>query len=138
MGANYNGLAFRTSLEAQWAAFFDLAGWPWAVSPTPVGDWAPDFRVGIPCSHSECSGSHILLVAILPIADLEAFKGHPCLSHPYGDGTNGFADAGAAFGSSPDVTKWEMSHGAGSGIFDVPFWEQNASALWEKARTLVQ
>jgi hypothetical protein len=37
MPAIYNGLMFKTELEATWAAFFDLAGWKWEVNPLPLG-----------------------------------------------------------------------------------------------------
>lgn len=68
LGATYNGQNFRTPLEAQWAAFFDLAGWKWRVNPLRVGNWAPDFLVSFPCSHSECNGHHHLLIAVLPLS----------------------------------------------------------------------
>ncbi|AEH81155.1 hypothetical protein I7G86_19455 [Sinorhizobium meliloti] len=136
MTALYDGLQFKTPLEAQWAAFFDLAGWEWRVNPSPVGDWSPDLRVSFPCGHTECSGSHTLLVSVLPISNVEDFGTHPALSYSYSvPGTK--ADAGAVFGSSPTVTRWEMAHGAGGGLDDVTYWVENASALWTKAATLV-
>ena len=78
MSAKYDGLVFRTELEATWAAFFDLAGWRWSVNPEPVENWAPDFRVSFDCGHSECGGSHSLLIAVLPLANIEDFGNHPC------------------------------------------------------------
>lgn len=33
MTAVYDGLQFRTPLQAQWAAFFDLAEWEWRANP---------------------------------------------------------------------------------------------------------
>jgi hypothetical protein len=143
MAATYNGLQFRTQLEARWAAFFDLAGWEWRVNPVRVGDWSPDFRVTFSCDHSECGGSHTLLVAVLPLSKREDFRTHPCLSHSYGigDAYTGLgvsADAGAAFGTSPKATTWEMAHGAGGGVFDVDFWVHQADVLWSKAESLVR
>lgn len=146
MTAIYNGLQFRTQLEAQWAAFFDLAKWKWHVNPVPLGNWSPDFRVTFPCRHSECDGSHTLLVAVLPLADSEAFKSHPSLSHFYGinkaceDDYKGLGlsiDAGAAFGISPKATIWEMSHGSGGGTERVEDWVDHADALWTQAKKLV-
>jgi hypothetical protein len=142
MTAIYNGLRFRTQLEARWAAFFDLAGWEWRVNPAPVGNWSPDFRVTFPCGHSECGGSHTLLVAVLPISQIGSFKSHPFLTYMYsiGDAYKGLhvsVDAGAAFGTSPKVTTWQFSHGAGGGIFDVDFFVEYADALWSKAESLV-
>lgn len=140
VAAIYDGLEFKTPLEAQWAAFFDLAGWKWNVNPQSVGNWSPDFRVQFPCSHSECGGSHTLLVSVLPLSSIEDFKGHPSLSFPYGgsDATRISADASAAFGSSPRVTTWAMSHGSGGGVETVTEWITDVDALWIKAGTLVE
>jgi hypothetical protein len=147
MTAIYNGLQFKTRLEARWAAFFDLAKWEWHVNPVPVGNWSPDFRVTFPCNHSECGGSHTLLVAVLPLSKVEDFKNHPCLNHFYGiseanreeyRGLGVSIDAGAAFGISPDVTTWEMSHGSGGGTEEVHSWVDYASALWAKTEGLVK
>jgi hypothetical protein len=33
MRTRYNGVNFRSRLEAKWAAFFDLAGWSWEYQP---------------------------------------------------------------------------------------------------------
>jgi hypothetical protein len=145
MPAVYNGLMFETELEATWAAFFDLAGWKWDVNPLPLDNWAPDFRVTFPCRHSECGGSHSLLIAVLPIDDIRGFGSHPCLGHIYGPGTYAdnmqvHIDAGAAFGSGPAVTRWEMSHGAGGGTETVYNWvpaNANADILWGQAKSLV-
>ena len=41
----YAGVSFRSSLEATWAAFFDLAGMPWEYEPIQVPGWVPDFRL---------------------------------------------------------------------------------------------
>jgi hypothetical protein len=142
MNAIYNGLIFRTPLHARWAAFFDLAGWIWHTNPAPVGDWSPDFRVTFPCSHSECGGSHTLLVSVLPVSTIDGFGRHPCLDYSYGIPREGSsagwigADSGAAFGESPKVTRWEMSHGAGGGMEDVFSWVSNADQLWKQAGTM--
>ena len=147
MATTYNGLQFRTQLEAQWAAFFDLAKWDWRVNPAPVGDWAPDFRVTFPCNHSECSGSHTLLVAILPLAHQEDLKGHPSLLHIYGihqayneeyrlHGVS--IDAGAIFGASPRASTWVMSHGSGGGVESVVDWVNHPDSLWTQAARLLK
>jgi hypothetical protein len=142
MTAIYNGLQFKTQLEARWAAFFDLAEWEWRANPVPVGNWSPDFRVTFPCNHSECGGSHTLLVAVLPLSNSEDFKTHPCLSHFYGigDAYKGLGvsvDAGAAFGTSPKATTWEMAHGSGGGTEEVDSWVDHADVLWSNAEGLV-
>jgi len=140
MSSYYEGLEFKTNLEAKWAAFFDLAGWSWWVNPMVVGDWRPDFKVNFECGHSECNGSHTLLVTVLPLSNLESFKEHPCLSHNFcvesSEGKK-LADGGAAFGVSPSVTHWEIAHGAGGGLEDVYFRVSNADELWEKASGLI-
>ena len=41
----YNGVKFRSRLEATWAAFFDLAGMAWEYEPIRVPGWIPDFRL---------------------------------------------------------------------------------------------
>lgn len=41
----YAGVNFRSRLEARWAAFFDLAGWPWEYEPFDLDGWIPDFRL---------------------------------------------------------------------------------------------
>lgn len=42
----YNGIYFRSRLEAKWAAFFDQMGWTWLYEPTELNGWFPDFEVG--------------------------------------------------------------------------------------------
>jgi hypothetical protein len=41
----YNGTQFRSRLEARWAAFFDLLGWPWEYEPFDCDGWIPDFAL---------------------------------------------------------------------------------------------
>jgi hypothetical protein len=41
----YNGVQFRSRLEARWAAFFDLCKWKWEYEPIDLNGWIPDFRV---------------------------------------------------------------------------------------------
>ena len=144
MSASYNGLVYRTELEATWAAFFDLAGWRWNINPEPVENWAPDFRVSFDCSHSECGGSHSLLIAVLPLSKIEDFGNHPCKQYFFGgwdaekDAPAISEDGSAAFGVNPSVTLWEISHGAGGGVEDVHFRVNNANELWKEAQSLVQ
>jgi hypothetical protein len=54
----YNGIAFRSRLEAKWARFFDLAGWRWEYEPFDLGGWIPDFVL---------VGEHPTLVEVKPI-----------------------------------------------------------------------
>lgn len=39
----YAGIQFRSRLEAQWAAMFDLLKWPWDYEPFDCNGWIPDF-----------------------------------------------------------------------------------------------
>lgn len=41
----YNGVQFRSRLEARWAAFFDLAGWRWEYEPFDLNGYIPDFAL---------------------------------------------------------------------------------------------
>ena len=41
----YNGVNFRSRLEAKWAAMFDLVGWRWTYEPRDFNGWIPDFVV---------------------------------------------------------------------------------------------
>jgi len=140
MTARYNGLQFKTRLEAQWAAFFDLAGWSFWVNPVAVGNWQADFKVSFPCSHSECGGSHALFATVLDTESLDTFHDHPCGRHHYGVRSatgEWLADGGAALGRSPSVTAWQISHGAGGGSEEMTFRVPNTAQLWKEAAALV-
>lgn len=41
----YNGINFRSRLEARWAAFFDLLGWSWEYEAFDLPGWIPDFKI---------------------------------------------------------------------------------------------
>lgn len=109
----YHGVIFRSRLEARWAAFFDLIGWKWEYEPIDLDGWTPDFRVEFPCYHSECNGTHALLIEVKPYFSIDDFKNHPCTKHFWGRDIP--ADSSAAFGCNPSVVYWEMVHGAGGG-----------------------
>ena len=142
----YNGVQFRSRLEAQWACFFDQARWKWDYEPMDLLGWTPTFRVEFPCGHTECSDSHVLLIEVQPFDDIAAFAGHRCLdfafgaSHkPNGEEETIPADASAAFGINPDVTYWQMSHGAGGGEENIRNWvPTNAHELWKTAGNIIR
>lgn len=149
----YDGVQYRSRLEARWAAFFDLAEWQHEYEPIDLPGWSPDFRVVFPCRHSECEktdgkrdGRHSLLVEVKPYYRIDQFKGHPCMDYPYGfkHGLEGKtacqipADASAAFGANPEVTSWEMVHGAGGGGECLESWVSDYSPLWKEAGNIVQ
>jgi hypothetical protein len=52
----YNGVQFRSRLEARWAAFFDLVGWRWEYEPLDLDGYIPDFVL---CDH--------ILVEVKPV-----------------------------------------------------------------------
>lgn len=54
----YNGVQFRSRLEARWAAFFDLCGWQWEYEPFDLNGWIPDFML---------RGDRDILVEVKPI-----------------------------------------------------------------------
>lgn len=41
----YHGTAFRSRLEARWAAMFDLLRWDWTYEPFDTPGWIPDFLI---------------------------------------------------------------------------------------------
>lgn len=41
----YEGVNFRSRLEARWAAMFDLLGWEWEYEPVELAGYIPDFRL---------------------------------------------------------------------------------------------
>ena len=81
-----------------------------------------------------------------PFDCLAAFAGHRCLDFAYGAShkPNGEeksipADASAAFGINPDVTYWQMSHGAGGGEENIRNWTRtSAHELWKTAGNIIR
>lgn len=41
----YNGILFRSRVEARWAAMFDLLGWHWEYEPIDLAGYIPDFLI---------------------------------------------------------------------------------------------
>lgn len=62
----YEGTLFRSRLEAQWAAFFDQAGWKWKYEPFDCAGWIPDFGI-------EAAGAphDLLLVEVKPVTTFQ-------------------------------------------------------------------
>lgn len=136
----YDRVLFRSRLEARWAAWFDLAGWQWEYEPIDFVDWSPDFRVRFHCGHSECNGSHVLLVEVKPFWSM--FAGHAV--HRYmgcGLGESWMPAefcSSAMFGSNTKETYWSMAHGAGGGDECVEHWVNDHATLWKTAGNIVQ
>jgi hypothetical protein len=142
----YNGVLFRSRLEAHWACFFDQVNWKWDYEPMDLSGWTPTFRVEFPCGHSECPESHVILVEVQPHHDIAEFAGHRCMDFPFGECGSPTgevetipADASAAFGINPDVTYWEMGHGGGGGVDSVEPWiADDVHALWKLAGNIIR
>jgi hypothetical protein len=147
----YQGTLFRSRLEAQYAAFFDLAEWSWEYEPIDLEGWVPDFRVIFPCDRSECQSpgdgipAHALLVSVKPFFTLDEFRqdqqSAKLAMYSYGRDDYGHsipADAAAWFGANPSVSSWEMCHGAGGGMYDIPYWGDNWNALWNEAGNITR
>lgn len=45
VATKYNKTLYRSRLEAQWAAFFDLINWGYAYEPIDLQKWSPDFVI---------------------------------------------------------------------------------------------
>ncbi len=56
----YNGINFRSRLEAKWAAMFDLLRWGWTYEPTDFNGWIPDFAI---------HGKEIVYVEVKPVSE---------------------------------------------------------------------
>ena len=142
----YNGVLFRTRLEARWACFFDLAAWKWDYEPIDLVGWTPSFRVEFPCSHTQCAGSHVLLVDVKPFYHISDFTGMRCMDFSFGicespDGSIETipANASAAFGIHPEVSQWDMSHGAGGGTESIKRWvDGDVRELWNTAGNILR
>lgn len=148
----YAGVCFRSRLEARWAAFFDLVKWDWQYEPIDLPGWSPDFRVTFPCHHSECNGSHSLLVEVKPYFSIDEFKDHIAMYYSYGVLSEADArkfgsslaqeipaHASACFGNDPSVSKWEMGHGSGGGVDSLENWIlEDINLLWAKAGNITQ
>ena len=152
----YNGVQYRSRLEARWAAFFDLIEWKHEYEPIDLPGWVPDFRVEWACRHSECDGSHSLLVEVKPYYSLKEFEDHPCMDYPFGRRFGGHFDsvdilvsegktayeipahASAAFGINPGISYWEMGHGSGGGEYRIEDWIPKWPELWKEAGNITQ
>ena len=63
----YAGIRFRSRLEAKWAAFFDLVGWPWEYEPFDCDGWIPDFLLKGRCP---------VLIDVKPMYHFDEWQGY--------------------------------------------------------------
>lgn len=69
----YKDYLFRSRLEARYAAFFDLLGWPYAYEPVELAGYIPDFILRF---------YQPLLVEVKPCWTLEELNAHaPKINH---------------------------------------------------------
>jgi hypothetical protein len=64
----WNGVQYRSRLEARWAAFFSRIGWPALYEPIDLSGYIPDFIVGF--DHAE------MLVEVKPAMALSELGPH--------------------------------------------------------------
>ena len=57
----YNGVTFRSRLEARWAVLFDVIGWNWTYEPFDALGYIPDFLI---------KGERPMLVEVKPAATI--------------------------------------------------------------------
>jgi hypothetical protein len=84
----YNGVQYRSRLEARWAAFFDMIGWKHEYEPIDLPGWSPDFLL-----HGHSSK---ILVEVKPVYEIpndianKINRAMPVMFeeviHDYGDG----------------------------------------------------
>lgn len=110
-----DGVRFRSRLEARWAAFFHLLGWPWQYEPDlGLEGWIPDFMI------TQGAG---LLVEVKPVRTLAGFAEH----YPRIEGSKTVAPiwlVGAGLFYSPDREDPPI------GMFG---WNRGFSIQWKPA-----
>jgi hypothetical protein len=150
----YNGVNFRSRLEARWAAYFDLQKINWEYEPIDLIGWSPDFLINFTCVHLKCRGDdweskaieHRILVEVKPYIDLGQFDGLPCHQYDYhAEGranvvSQGFKYCGMGrFGFTPDVAEFGMIHAGSGGYYGLDHVERyDRSRMWAEAINLVQ
>jgi hypothetical protein len=70
----YVNIRFRSRLEAQWAAFFDLLSWPWEYEPSDLRGYIPDFILKF--DQSKWNDYGPLLVEVKSESSIEALVAH--------------------------------------------------------------
>lgn len=116
----YRGHAFRSRLEAKWAALFDLIGWKWTYEPFDTGGWIPDFLI---------SGDTPFLVEVGPCVTAAEYiaKGskaraaYPPVETLYGEPGDG------VWLSVPE--RWTLVVGADA-TYAEPRWLGTAAGAW--------
>ena len=84
----YNGINFRSRLEARWAAFFDQLKWEWEYEPIDLNGWIPDFTTNpIQAIHTKHfyvrAGSSFMPAPYQVLAGMFGRKPQPRVYHMY-------------------------------------------------------
>lgn len=136
----YEGVRFRSRLEARWAAFFDLMGWKWEYEPIDFNGWIPDFKVEFSCWKRDCD-PHCFYAEVKPFWSLEEFDGHPANYDDFG--VNYGLDGCLVLGLNPEVARVVFAHNSSGGeyqgwnIFRF-YLEGDVSLAWKKAGNRTQ
>jgi hypothetical protein len=111
-------------LRLRWARFFTLAGFRWKLAARPEFD----FRVSLPCQHSECEGWHSLLVRVSEGNFYELRDRYLALFPNCYEGPHP-----AVFGEGTRRTHWAMVCGHGGGEFSLTSRLGGMQELWERS-----
>jgi hypothetical protein len=116
----YAGVAFRSRLEAKWAAFFDLVKWAWEYEPIDLKGWSPDFRVGT------------TLIEVKPVATRQAWPEDTVLKVV--EASRGYDGEVLLFGDNPEsCVRLE-----GDQPYYFRFTLPSVTPLWVEAGNLTQ
>lgn len=131
----FDGIQFRSRLEAKWAAFFSLAGWQWLYEPLDLGEWSPDFLLIVPDPNEE-DREHRLFVEVKPCLDRVQCKAY---HHERFDSKLVRKDpVPAVFGVEPRATYWERFRGRKKRAYSIDECSKDAEDLWKAASNIVQ
>lgn len=115
----YNGVQFRSRLEARWAAFFNSYNYRWAYEPVDFGGWSPDFLL----NHKSYSD----FVEVKPTIEFDKETGDKMMKHCSGKGGLLFC------GLTPDSC-WLNT----KGWWDIFRFEGDSDSHWNSAGNIVQ
>lgn len=96
---SYNGIIFRSRLEATWAAFFDQIGWQWKYEAEDFSKWTPDFII--------TGRDHLIRIEVKPI---ELIKSYFYIANEVLS-TKGFEGDFLVLGNSPFMLRDSLTMG---------------------------
>lgn len=115
----YEGIKFRSRLEAKWAAMFDQLGWSWEYEPIDLKGYIPDFVLKWDHGHTICEVKPATTIGELhaAIPKIEC---------------SGWAGEAMIVGASIERPDWYATIGVLTARFDYPD-DPNASWAWAEA-----